>query len=146
MSAFKNPFDFNIRLKGGCSCGKHTSQSEHDAEQARLNEPQEDEAALNRVIESAVVRALFPHDETRRAFLKAVGAGTALAAISAMFPMGAAQALAAEGGPLEKKDLKIGFVPITCATPIIMAKPMGFYEKEGLNVEIIKTAGWALVR
>lgn len=146
MSAFKNPFDFNIRLKGGCSCGKHTSQSEHDAEAARLAEPQDDEAALNRVIESAVVRALFPHDETRRAFLKAVGAGTALAALSSLFPMGAAQALAAEGGPLEKKNLKIGFVPITCATPIIMAKPMGFYEKEGLDVEIIKTAGWALVR
>ncbi|MEW6446444.1 MAG: ABC transporter substrate-binding protein [Pseudomonadota bacterium] len=145
MSAFKNPFDFNIRLKGGCSCGKHGSQSEHDAEQA-LAEPREEEAALNRVIESAVVRALFPHDETRRAFLKAVGAGTALAALSSLFPMGAAQALAAEGGPLEKKNLKVGFVPITCATPIIMAKPMGFYEREGLNVEVIKTAGWALVR
>jgi len=146
MSAFKNPFDFNLRLKGGCSCGKHHSQAEHDAEQARLNEPKEEEAALNRVIESAVVRALFPHDETRRAFLKAVGAGTAMAALSSLFPLGAAQALAAERGPLEKKDLKIGFIPITCATPIIMAKPMGFYEREGLNVEVIKTAGWALIR
>jgi len=146
MSAFKNPFDATAQLNQGCSCGKHTSQAAHDAQQAQATEPNTDEAALNRVVESAVVRALFPHDETRRAFLRAVGGGTALAALSALFPLGAAQALAAEGGPLEKTKLKVGFVPITCATPIIMAKPMGFYEKEGLNVEVIKTAGWALVR
>jgi nitrate/nitrite transport system substrate-binding protein len=30
-------------------------------------------------------------------------------------------------GALEKKDLKIGFIPITCATPLIMADPLGFY-------------------
>jgi nitrate/nitrite transport system substrate-binding protein len=29
-------------------------------------------------------------------------------------------------GPLEKRDLKIGFTPITCATPIIMAEPLEF--------------------
>ena len=27
-----------------------------------------------------------------------------------------------------------------------MAKPMGFYEKHGLNVDVIKTAGWAVIR
>ena len=52
----------------------------------------------------------------------------------------------AQGGPIEKKDLKVGFIPITCATPIIMAHPMGFYTKHGLNVEVIKTAGWAVIR
>ena len=31
-------------------------------------------------------------------------------------------------------------------TPIIMAQPMGFYAKHGLNVEVIKTAGWAVIR
>ena len=49
-------------------------------------------------------------------------------------------------GAPEKKDLKVGFIPITCATPIIMAHPMGFYSKHGLNVEVVKTAGWAIVR
>ena len=49
-------------------------------------------------------------------------------------------------GTIEKKDLKVGFIPITCATPIIMAHPMGFYSKHGLNVEVIKTAGWAVIR
>jgi nitrate/nitrite transport system substrate-binding protein len=46
----------------------------------------------------------------------------------------------------EKTNLKVGFVPITCATPIIMAHPMGFYAKYGLDVEVIKTAGWAVAR
>ncbi|MDC4227516.1 MAG: CmpA/NrtA family ABC transporter substrate-binding protein [Candidatus Manganitrophus sp.] len=47
---------------------------------------------------------------------------------------------------MEKTALKIGFIPITCATPIIMAEPMGFYKRYGLNVELIKTAGWAVIR
>ncbi|MEO0744454.1 MAG: CmpA/NrtA family ABC transporter substrate-binding protein, partial [Pseudomonadota bacterium] len=46
----------------------------------------------------------------------------------------------------EKTDLNIGFVPITCATPIIMAQPLGFYERYGLNAQVIKTAGWAVAR
>ncbi len=76
-----------------------------------------------------------------------MGSGTALAAISTLFPLGAAkEAFAQTGGKLEKKELKVGFIPITCATPIIMAHPMGFYSKQGLNVEVVKTAGWAVVR
>ena len=47
---------------------------------------------------------------------------------------------------LEKTRLKVGFVPITCATPIIMAHPLGFYKKYGLDVDVIKTAGWAVAR
>ena len=49
-------------------------------------------------------------------------------------------------GALEKSKLNVGFVPITCATPIIMAHPMGFYKKYGLDVDVIKTAGWAVSR
>ena len=92
------------------------------------------------------MRAVFPQDAARRAFLKSVGATTALAAISQFFPLDTATEVFAQGGAIEKKDLKVGFIPITCATPIIMAKPMGFYEKHGLNVEVIKTAGWAVIR
>ena len=92
------------------------------------------------------MRAMFPQDAARRAFLKSVGAATALAAVSQFFPLKTATEAFAQGGPLEKKDLKVGFIPITCATPIIMAAPMGFYAKNGLNVEVIKTAGWAVIR
>ncbi len=85
-------------------------------------------------------------DVSRRAFLHSLGASTALAALSQFFPLKTATDVFASGGPIEKKDLKVGFIPITCATPIIMAKPMGFYEKQGLNVDVIKTAGWAVIR
>src|SRR5215470_2843698 len=73
--------------------------------------------------------------------LHRVGGATAAAALASAFPMGTARALAQEKpGPLEKKDLKIGFIPITCATPIIMAEPMAFYKKHGLNVQVVKAS------
>ena len=83
--------------------------------------------------------------ETRR-FIQAVGVNTAMAAISSLLPVGALTAMAQDKAPLEKKDLKIGFIPITCATPLIMAGPLKFYEQQGLNVTLNKTAGWALIR
>lgn len=152
MSAFDDPFNPAKKLSTGCSCGHHASQDEHDRDLAGTTEeerlPECEDAAVSRLVESAVVRGLFGFSEvSRRRFLGAVGAGTALAAISEIFPLDAAKALAAEGGgPLEKTKLKVGFVPITCATPIIMAHPMGFYRKQGLDVDVIKTAGWAVAR
>ena len=138
--SFSNPFDGENSLqRSGCSCGRHVSQADHDT--ARSQDEQ-----LQRVVESAVVRAIFPHDPSRRAFLASVGTSTGYAAIASLFPISMATELFAQTGALEKKDLKIGFIPITCATPIIMAKPLGFYEKQGLNVEVIKTAGWAVIR
>lgn len=47
---------------------------------------------------------------------------------------------------LEKTAIKIGFMPVTCATPIIMSQPLGFYEKYGLKVELVKMQNWAQVR
>ena len=146
MSAFKNPFDASVRLGAGCDCGRHRSQAEHEADSEDLP-VDAGEAALNRrVIESAAMRALFPHDAVRRRFIRAVGASTAVAAVSTFFPFGALEAMAQDRKPPEKKDLKIGFIAITCATPLIMADPLGFYRAEGLNVQLMKTAGWALIR
>ena len=105
-----------------------------------------DEGRYRRVIESALMRAIFPEDEARRTFLKAVGASTAAAALATVLPISTAVDAFAQGAAIEKKDLKVGFIPITCATPIIMAHPLGFYTKNGLNVEVVKTAGWAVIR
>ncbi len=152
MSTFDNPFDAKRNLvRGGCSCGRHTSQAEHERDasgglQCQPIETDNEEKRYEGVVASAVMRAMFPQDMARRAFLKSVGASTALAAISQFFPLKTATEVFAQGGVLEKKDLKVGFIPITCATPIIMAHPMGFYTKHGLNVEVIKTAGWAVIR
>ena len=148
MSTFDNPFDPERRLnRTGCSCGRHRSQAEHDAQpQLQCAAIESEDKRYQGVVASAVMRAVFPKDAARRAFLKSVGASTALAALSQLFPLKTATDVFAQGGAIEKKDLKVGFIPITCATPIIMAHPMGFYSKHGLNVEVIKTAGWAVIR
>ncbi len=138
--SFDDPFDAERSLHSACTCGRH-----HDHSEECSPSLSEDER-IERVVASGVMRAMMPSDAARRAFLKAVGSSTALAAISQMFPLKAAAELLAQRGPLEKKSLKIGFIPITCATPIIMAHPMGFYAKQGLDVEVVKTAGWAVVR
>jgi len=136
--SLNNPFDADSTLHTGCSCGQHGSQAEHELAEA--------DALNQRVIQSPVMRALFPQDAERRRFLRTVGASTAWAAISSLIPFGALEAMAQDKGSLEKKDLKIGFIPITCASPLIMADPLGFYKNEGLNVTMMKTAGWALIR
>ena len=146
MSRF-DPFDADRPLMLKCGCGRDHTAAQHEAESAP-----EDEASFSRdFIEATLVKALLPSESLRRRFLQAVGAGTARAAIASLLPMGALEAMAQEGGAkgggsLEKKDLKIGFIAITCATPLIMADPLGFYKKEGLNVQLNKTAGWALIR
>ena len=145
MRAFKNPFDPAVKLEADCSCGNHSTQTAHDTDP--LVGIGDAELLGSRAVESAVMRALFPRDVIRRNFIKAVGAGTALAAVSTFFPISAAKEAFAQGkGNIEKTKLKVGFIPITCATPIIMAHPMGFYSKHGLDVDVVKTAGWAVVR
>jgi nitrate/nitrite transport system substrate-binding protein len=150
MSTFDNPFDPSRSLhSAGCGCGRHATAADHASDRAaqlQCAPVESEDKRYEHVVASAVMRAMFPKDSGRRAFLKSLGVSTALAAVSQFFPLKTATELFAATGPIEKKDLKVGFIPITCATPIIMAKPMGFYEKQGLNVEVIKTAGWAVIR
>jgi nitrate/nitrite transport system substrate-binding protein len=141
MSRLPDPYDADRPLRLRCACGAHGSAAEHDAA-AHADARAEADA----FVEASLVKALFPHDGLRRRFLKAVGRRTAMAAIGSVLPVAALQAMAQDKGAIEKKDLKIGFIPITCATPLIMAHPLGFYSKQGLNVEVVKTAGWALIR
>ncbi len=136
MSVFEDRSKELPQLGAGCSCGVHRSQLEHEIV-----------ATEDQLVEQAVMRALIPDGNVRRRFLTAVGAGTAAAALSTFFPLAAAKEAFAQGaGKVEKARLKVGFIPITCATPIIMAHPMGFYAKQGLDVEVVKTAGWAVIR
>ena len=103
-------------------------------------------AALRRAAEQAAFGA-----SGRRRMIQAVGAGALAAAFDRALPLSVAgdalaQSVGSAARPVEKKDLKVGFIAITCATPIIMAAPMGFYAKNGLNVEVVRTAGWAVIR
>jgi len=133
-----DPYDADRPLALRCGCGRF-----HDADGGHADSAP---ATLQGRVESTLVKALLPNETLRRRFLKAVGANTARAAIASLLPIGALEAMAATPGPLEKKDLKIGFIAITCATPLIMADPLGFYKQQGLNVQLNKTAGWALIR
>jgi nitrate/nitrite transport system substrate-binding protein len=154
-----DPYDADRPLRLSCACGGDHAPDQHDVlstaamtrdgavqELTRRSETAEFEAYSQQFIEASLVKALFPQEATRRRFLRAVGKGSAMAAISSVLPVASLQAMAQEAAPIEKKELKIGFIPITCATPLIMAHPLGFYKKQGLDVSVVKTAGWALIR
>jgi nitrate/nitrite transport system substrate-binding protein len=100
------------------------------------------------VIEKAAMHGIFGSNESsRREFFRLVGSAAALAVIEEVFPLSRLKAWAAEtAGKPEKSELKVGFIPITCATPLIMAEPLGFYKKYGLKVEVLKASGWAMIR
>ncbi len=155
MSQYFSPYDADRPLMMRCSCGRDHAPNDHDsavsAQQSidilkARSQATDREAYGREFLEATLVKALFPQDQQRRRFLRAVGKNTAMAAISSVLPIASLQAMAEEKGSLEKKDLKVGFIPITCATPLIMAHPLGFYRQQGLNVEVVKTAGWAIIR
>ena len=160
MKSLSNPFSEKSDLShgSGCSCNSCGSKKQQDETSELV--PLHSEDIVNRVVETSIVKALFGgNDLQRREFIKVVGEGVFKAAILSILPLGALQSCVNDtkkeaeaggnkkiAGKLEKTKLSVGFVPITCATPIIMSKPMGFYEKYGLDVDVIKTAGWAVAR
>lgn len=90
---------------------------------------------------------------SRRRFLKNLAVGAALVALTNCAPtQGDPQATDSDAPPpeevenLEKRNLRIGFIPITCATPIIMSQPLGFYSKYGFDAEVVKMPSWGAVR
>jgi nitrate/nitrite transport system substrate-binding protein len=89
----------------------------------------------------------------RRDFLRLVGA-SGLAALSPAL-------LAACGGGSGEDDappaatselrgsgerIRIGFIALTDAASVIMAKELGYFEKYGLDVDVVKQASWASTR
>ena len=92
MSEFFNPFNADRPLMLKCSCGRDHSPADHQAEinaaQATLrarSETAEFEAYSQEFIQATLVKALFPQDQERRNFLRAVGKKTAMAAIASVF-------------------------------------------------------------
>lgn len=125
---------------GVCGCGQN--------HQGLPCPKQMDDTALNHdFIEAAAVKAILPHEPTRRAFLRSVGRGTAMAAIASVLPLASLQEAAAlDKLRPEKKQVDIGFIPIVCSVPLIMADPLGYYQEQGIQANLVKRAGWALVR
>jgi nitrate/nitrite transport system substrate-binding protein len=126
-------------------CGCHATAEDHELEAAGAKS--DENGALDRAVTRAALRAIFPESRSRAAFVRVAGAATALAAVASVFPLRKLKALARDASaPPEKTDLKIGFLPITCATPLIVAQAQGLFAKQGLNVSLLKTPGWPLVR
>ncbi|MCK1462963.1 ABC transporter substrate-binding protein [Bradyrhizobium sp. 2] len=81
---------------------------------------------------------------TRRQVLqRGTGAAALLAAVRLNFPAGA---FAESSGP-ETKSAKLGFIALTDAAPLFVAKEKGFFAKYGLpGVEVEKQASWGTTR
>ncbi len=75
-----------------------------------------------------------------------MGAAALLGALGTLLPINTIKAIAEEKKPLEKTKLNVGFLPITCAAPLIYGEQLGCYAKEGLEVSLQKVAGIALIR
>jgi nitrate/nitrite transport system substrate-binding protein len=81
---------------------------------------------------------------TRRTLLKTTGAGALMAAIGQQLPFGAHVAQAA--GP-ETTKANLGFIALTDAAPLFVAKEKGIFAKYGMpGVEVVKQASWGATR
>jgi len=126
---------FHSFVGGICQCGQHGSASGLSAE-----------AAVSAEIDTVLIHGLFPDPVLRRTLLKSVGASVLLGALASIVPVSTLKAIAQERKPLEKTKLNVGFLPITCAAPLIYGEKLGSYAKEGLDVSLQKIAGIALIR
>ena len=106
------------------------------------------EEYFDRTMEQSVVAAVLQAaGPTRRQLLVGLGGAALVTLIGEVLPFDKLKAFAADPvGKPEKKDVVVGFIPITCGTPIIMAEPLGFYKKHGLNASVKRAAGWAMIR
>lgn len=59
--------------------------------------------------------------------------------------MGVASAAYAEPLPVEKDELKLGFIKLTDMAPLAIAKEKGFFEDEGLYVTLEPQANWKVL-
>src|SRR5664279_970340 len=88
-------------------------------------------------------RGTFDQRFTRRQALRTGAAATLFAAIKSSFPAGAF----AEGAGPETKVAKLGFIALTDAAPLFVAKEKGLFAKYGMpEVEVEKQTSWGTTR
>jgi nitrate/nitrite transport system substrate-binding protein len=85
---------------------------------------------------------LFPVNPSRREFIQRAAAVTAAGSAVAL-PGGA---WAAGSDAPEKKEVRIGFIPLTDCASVVMASVMKFDEKHGIKIIASKESSWAAVR
>jgi nitrate/nitrite transport system substrate-binding protein len=83
----------------------------------------------------------------RRDFIRTAGTLAAGSGLMAMVPPGVrAGAWAAGSDAPEKKEVRIGFIPLTDCSSVVMAAVQKFDEKYGIKIIASKEASWAAVR
>lgn len=83
----------------------------------------------------------------RRTFIRQSGALLGGAALMSAVPPGIRGAVWAQGSDApEKKEVKIGFIPLTDCASVVIASVMKFDEKYGIKIIPSKEASWASVR
>ena len=88
-----------------------------------------------------------PRSRTRRSFLRKTGAAAGYTALMGLVPQGVRQAAWAGGSDApEKKEVKVGFIPLTDCASVVMASVLEFDKKYGIKITPTKEASWASVR
>jgi nitrate/nitrite transport system substrate-binding protein len=123
MSLFRDPYDGERSL--ACACGRHERAADHDAAVTDARPCRAQRCSWPRLSRSS--RAIA----SAAASCGAVGAPTAMAAHGIALPLRRARGDGQDKGAIEKKDLKVGFIPITCATPLIMSAPARLLREAG---------------
>ncbi len=85
-------------------------------------------------------------EPTRRSLLKAAGVMTASTPMGLVPEAVRSGAWAAGSDAPEKKEVKIGFIPLTDCSSVVMASVMNFDQKYGIKITPSKEASWASVR
>jgi two-component system, oxyanion-binding sensor len=47
---------------------------------------------------------------------------------------------------LERTDLRLGFIALNDCAPLVVAREKGFFEQQGLSVDLSREASWANIR
>jgi nitrate/nitrite transport system substrate-binding protein len=102
-----------------------------------------DDGAMSTMIRARAKRAGL----SRRDLIKSASATAATAAlmsaVKAAFPAGAF----AQGSGPEVKGTKLGYIALTDASPLVIAKEKGFFAMHGLpDMEVVKQASWGATR
>jgi nitrate/nitrite transport system substrate-binding protein len=83
---------------------------------------------------------------SKRRFVKKAGAAAGLSAVAVMDSALRATAWAQGSDAPEKKEVKIGFIPLTDCASVVMASVLELDKKYGVKIIPTKEASWASVR
>ena len=83
---------------------------------------------------------------SRRQFIRGSGVLTASSVVAGMASGAGQSAWAAGSDAPEKKELRVGFMPLTDCASVVIAATEGFDRKHGIKITPVKETSWAAIR